>query len=204
MNRVQILHLNVGKRRNVQNSLLNDATIKDFQAITVVEPYVFANPDNNEPTIPQDHRWQIYRPTTLRADVPPRFTFRTAIWVNARCKATQIPVACSDTTAVLLDTRDAHLLLVASYEPRDGADKAEKEEAMGARIENIAEVRGKAEEEARGAIDLLICADWNRYHPLWGGPEVIQQRERAKEGEQVVSFMHLAGLQSLLAAGTPT
>jgi hypothetical protein len=31
---------------------------------------------------------------------------------------------------------DAHLLLVASYEPRDGADKAEKEEAMRVRIKN--------------------------------------------------------------------
>lgn len=119
-------------------------------------------------------------------------------------QGSQIPVACSDTTAVLLDTGDKHLLLVASYEPRDGADKAEKEEAMRARIENITEVRGRAEEEARGAIDFLICADWNRYHPLWGGPGVLQQRERAKEGEQIVSFMHQTGLQSLLAAGTPT
>lgn len=184
--------------------LLNDETIKDFQAITVVEPYIFANPDNNETTIPQDYRWQSFRPTTLRTDVLPRFTFRTAIWVNARCKATQIPVECSDTTAVILDTGDAHLLLVASYEPRDGAGKAEKEEAMRVRIENITEVRRKADEEVRGAMNMLICADWNRYHPLWGGPEVLQQRERAKEGEQIVSFMHQMGLQSLLMAGTPT
>lgn len=105
---------------------------------------------------------------------------------------------------MLLDTGAAHLLLVASYEPRDGANKAEKEEAMRARIENIAEVRGRVEEEVHGAIDFLICADWNRYHPLWGGPEVLQQRERVKEGEQIVSFMHRAGLQSLLTAGTPT
>lgn len=124
--------------------------------------------------------------------------------MNARCKATQIPVACPDTTAVLIDTGEAHILLVASYEPRDGVGKAEKEEAMRARIENITEVRGKAEEEVRGAIDFLICADWNRYHPLWGGPEVLQHRERAKEGEQIVSFMHQTGLRSLLAAGTPT
>lgn len=204
MNRVQILHLNVGKRRNVQNSLLNDATIKDFQAVAVVEPYIFANPENDEPTIPQDHRWQIYRPTTLRQDVLPRFAFRTAIWVNARCKATQIPAACSDTTAVLIDTGETHLLLVASYEPRDGVDKAGKEQAMRARIQSITEVRRKADEEVRGTIDFLICADWNRYHPLWGGPEVLQRSERAKEGEQIVSFMHQNGLRSLLAAGTPT
>ena len=202
--KVQILHLNVGKRRNVQNSLPNDETIKDFQAITVVEPYIFADPDNNQPTIPQDYRWQIFRPTTFKTDVLPRFAFRTAIWVNARCKSTQIPVECPDTTAVLLDTGDAHLLLVASYEPRDGAGKAEKEEAMRERIENITEARRRAEEEVRGAVNILVCADWNRYHPLWGGPEVLQQRERIKEGEQIVNFMHQMGLQSLLAAGTLT
>jgi hypothetical protein len=99
---------------------------------------------------------------------------------------------------------DAHILLVASYEPRDGADKAEKEEAIRGRMEKITEVRRKADEEVRGAMSILICADWNRYHPLWGGPEVLQQRERVKEGEQIVSFMHQMGLQSLLAAGTPT
>jgi hypothetical protein len=65
-------------------------------------------------------------------------------------------------------------------------------------------VRGRAEEEVRGAIDILICADWNRYHPLWGGPKVLKQREIIKEGEQIVSFMHQKGLQSLLAVGTPT
>jgi hypothetical protein len=56
MNRTQILHLNVGRGRLVQNSLLNDETIKDFQALCVVELYVFANPENGEPTIPQDFR----------------------------------------------------------------------------------------------------------------------------------------------------
>ena len=64
---------------------------------------------------------------------------------------------------------DAHLLLVASYEPRDGAGKAEKEEAMRLRTESITEARRRAEEEVRGAVNILICADRNRYHPLWGG-----------------------------------
>jgi len=60
MNKVQILHLNVGKRRNVQNSPLNDEICKDYGAITVVELYIFANPDDNQPTTPQDRRWQTF------------------------------------------------------------------------------------------------------------------------------------------------
>jgi hypothetical protein len=41
MNRVQIMHLNVGKRRTVQYGLLNDTIVKDFIALTVIEPYIF-------------------------------------------------------------------------------------------------------------------------------------------------------------------
>jgi hypothetical protein len=32
------MHLNAGRRRLVQHSVLNDTTIKDFDAIAVVEP----------------------------------------------------------------------------------------------------------------------------------------------------------------------
>lgn len=70
----------------------------------------------------------------------------------------------------------------------DGANKAEKEEAIKARMENTTEVKRQAEEEVRGAVDTLICAEWNRYHPLWGGSEVLQQKGRVKGGELIVSF----------------
>jgi hypothetical protein len=56
MNSIQILHLNVGKRRAAQNSLLNDKTLQDFSVIVVVEPYIFVKPEDNIPTIPQDYR----------------------------------------------------------------------------------------------------------------------------------------------------
>lgn len=79
--------------------------------------------------------------------------------MNARYKAIQILVECSDTIAVLLDIGDAYILLVVSYELRDGADKAEKEEAIRGRIEKIIEVRRKADKEVRGAISILIYTD---------------------------------------------
>jgi hypothetical protein len=40
MNRLRVLHLNIGKRPAVQQSLLNDDTLKDFDAMTVLEPYI--------------------------------------------------------------------------------------------------------------------------------------------------------------------
>jgi hypothetical protein len=57
MNRLQVMQLNVGKRRTVQHGLLNDEGIKDFDAIAVLEPYIFRHPQTNEPTIPADNRW---------------------------------------------------------------------------------------------------------------------------------------------------
>jgi hypothetical protein len=51
MNRVQVMHLNAGKRRAVQYGLLNDETIRDFTALAVVEPYIFQHPQIGVPTI---------------------------------------------------------------------------------------------------------------------------------------------------------
>ena len=49
--RLRIMYLNIGKRRLVQYSLLNNVTIKDFDAIAVVEPYVFQHPRTGALTI---------------------------------------------------------------------------------------------------------------------------------------------------------
>lgn len=75
---------------------------------------------------------------------------------------------------------------------------------MGARIQNIAKAKKKAEEETQRPLELLVCADWNRHHTLWGGPEALSQKSLLQEGEQIVSFMHEVSLQSLLKIGTPT
>jgi hypothetical protein len=96
-------------------------------------------------------------------------------------------------------------LLVSCYEPRDKNKKTESEESQRARIQNIREVKERAEEEeAQDPLDLLICADWNRYHTLWGRLEALVQGALVREGEQIVNFMHEASLQSLLEVRTPT
>ena len=51
MNKVQIMHLNAGKRRTFQYGLLNDETLKDYTTLAVVEPYIYQQPQTGEPTI---------------------------------------------------------------------------------------------------------------------------------------------------------
>jgi hypothetical protein len=95
-----------------------------------------------------------------------RHAFGSAVWVNAKCRATQISIERSDTTAILLHIGDTPLLLVSCYEPRDEDTKTESKESLRARIQNIREVRGRAEEEAQKPLELLIYADWNKNHTL--------------------------------------
>jgi hypothetical protein len=45
------LHLNVGKRKQVQQSLLNDETLRDFNVLATVEPYIYRHPHTGKPTV---------------------------------------------------------------------------------------------------------------------------------------------------------
>jgi hypothetical protein len=90
MARLRVLQLNVGKKLAVQQSLLNDDTLKDFDAMTVLEPYIFRHPRKGKPTIAQDHSWERFGQTTIRSDGHARHAFRATIWVNSWCRATQI------------------------------------------------------------------------------------------------------------------
>jgi hypothetical protein len=48
------MHLNIGKRRTVQYSLLNDEALKNYVTLVVLEPYIFKHPQIGEPTISPD------------------------------------------------------------------------------------------------------------------------------------------------------
>jgi hypothetical protein len=60
----------------------------------------------------------VFRPTTIRSDGHTRLAFRAAIWVNSRCRATQIAADSYDVAVVLIHLKDRKLLLVACYEVR--------------------------------------------------------------------------------------
>jgi hypothetical protein len=48
---LRVLHLNVGKRKQVQQSLLNDETLRDFDALATVEPYIYRHPHTGKATV---------------------------------------------------------------------------------------------------------------------------------------------------------
>lgn len=79
MSRLRILHLNVEKRPVVQYSLLNNNSLEDFDALVLVEPYIFWHPQTGLPTIAQGRRWEVFRRTSTRPDGHARHAFRAAI-----------------------------------------------------------------------------------------------------------------------------
>jgi hypothetical protein len=205
MNRVQVLHLNAGKRRPVQHSLLNDTTIKDFTALTVVEPYIFRHPQTGKPTIPQDRHWQIFEPTKMRQDGHARHAFRAAVWVNRQYQATSIPVDSYDIAAVLIRLHDRSLVVMACYKARKGGSEAERESDLAERLQEIKSAVLLAQQQAGDQpLDVLLGTDLNRHHELWGGHTVRMSTQRQNEGEPIIDYMQEAGLQSLLPTGTIT
>jgi hypothetical protein len=44
MHALKISHLNIGKRKQLQQSLLNDKGLEEYTALATVEPYVYRHP----------------------------------------------------------------------------------------------------------------------------------------------------------------
>ena len=60
---MQILQLNIQKRREVQHSVLNDAGLKEYTALIISEPYVFET-DGKVRTSPIGHQsWTAILPS---------------------------------------------------------------------------------------------------------------------------------------------
>jgi hypothetical protein len=53
-------------------------------------------------------------------------------------------------------------------------------------------------------VDLLLCADYNRHHGLWGGAQVFGEAGRNNEAEAIIDLMQENALTSLLPSRTVT
>ena len=124
---LHVLHLNVGKRKEVQQSLLNDETLKDFDALATVEPYIYKHPHTGRPTVTPQVSWQMFTPSIERSDGMPRHAFRSLIWVNSHCKAQAVPVDSYDITAVSIQAERGSVLLISAYDARDGRNEGLRE-----------------------------------------------------------------------------
>jgi hypothetical protein len=146
---LRVLHLNVGKRKQVQQSLLNDETLKDFDALAIVELYIYRHLQTGKPTVTPHASWQMFTPSVERTNRMPRHAFRSLIWVNRRYKAQAVPVDYYDITAVSIRTKGGSILLISAYDPRAVRDESQRETQLAHKIGLVEDTIKKVREEAK-------------------------------------------------------
>lgn len=202
---LKVLLLNVGKRRQVQLSFLNDEKVKDFAALATVEPYIYRDPTTDKATVTPSAHWHMIKPSIERDDRHQRHSFRALLWVNKRLRTRQVPILSYDIAAAEIRTSAGHVLLCAVYDPKDGADVQIRQQEVEDRLQAIERAwKAFQDEHGEDRTSLLIAADLNRHHPLWGGPQVTRIPHYNNDGEEVISFIVENALRSLLPAGTIT
>ena len=87
--------------------------------------------------------------------------------MNSRYKATQIPADSYDVAAELVQLKERQLLLIACYKARVADIEAERERDLEVVLQTVeATIRKAQQQTGTGQLEVLICADLNRYHVL--------------------------------------
>ena len=198
---IGILQANVGRRREVQLSLLNDDSIQDFELILITEPNIMDI--DGKPVVHQYAQWAIIKPTLVRDDTVIH-SFRSLIYINKKAQFRQVSIPSSDITAGILKTATQRILVASVYVPRDPAVAHEH---------NVTELTyrlrliSSAWEEAKGKwgadVQLLVAGDFNRHDQLWGGDSVASSFQHG-EGTPILEWMGDLGMNSMLPRGTKT
>jgi hypothetical protein len=48
----KVLHMNIGKRKTAHKTLFCDESLADFDALSVIEPYIYEDLDTSDPAFP--------------------------------------------------------------------------------------------------------------------------------------------------------
>jgi hypothetical protein len=208
LDQLKILHYNMGKRKLVHWSVLNDGELEHFDAIAILEPYIYKDLADDKPTQGNHRNWNIYLPTTQRTGGHIRHSYRAAIWVNRTVQAQRIPIDSYDMVAVIITGKQRRMLLIAAYDPGMGVipiGQAEGDFGHKMRLigETIEEARTR-ERQHRVRCGVLVCTDFNRHHPLWGGDQTRYTATELNRAEPVINMALSYGLRSALPAGEIT
>lgn len=190
---MKILQMNVQKRRNVQQSMMNDKSLKDCTALVVSEPYVF-EVDGKASTSPMGHQG-------LTAILPSgrhggRWGIRSMLWVRRDVEFEQVAVPSADLTVALLRLPDRSVLVASVYVEWGNVA------ALDRTTELLTEAIHSAQRRSGPRLDLVIAGDFNRHDQLWGGDEVLPHRQGG--ADPIIDLMGEWGLESLLPRGTKT
>jgi endonuclease/exonuclease/phosphatase family metal-dependent hydrolase len=185
--------LNVGKRQEVQLSLLNDEDLRNYAALMISEPHAWPTEEGELVTVPRYHaNWEKMIPLTRK---PERWQIRSMLWIRKDITAEQVPVDSSDITAALLSLPGREILLLSVYIPCQDTDALEE-------AANHIRQATQSVQQRRGPVEVILAGDFNRHDTLWGGDGVCPYRQG--EAEPLIELAEELRLQSLLPKGTVT
>jgi len=125
---LNLLCYNLGKRKQVQWSLMNDEKLQEYQEILQVEPYIYEDPQTHIPAVGSHRQWQQLTPSIRREDGHIRHSFRAMIWINETTTFTAIAIQSYDIAAAVINPTSLPTLLVAAYDPH-GSDTTTRKES---------------------------------------------------------------------------
>ena len=190
---LRILQLNVQKREPVQQSLMNDETLKDYGVLAVSEPYARLV-DDKVVTSPMWHNnWTKMIPTQKH---DARWPIRSMLWVRSAIEAEQLAVPSADLTAAVLRLPERGILDVSVYVQGNNAQMlVSAVESLHGLIQSFRDGTGRR-------TDVVLAGDFNRHDLLWTSDDVSAGRQG--EAEPIIDLMNEHGLHSLLPRGTRT
>jgi len=184
---MQILQLNVQKRREVQHSVMNDASLKGYTALAISEPYVFEM-EGKVRTSPMGHQsWTAILPSQRHDG---RWAVRSMLWVRKVIECEQVNVQSADLKVVLLRLPDRSVLLASVYV--EGANAA----ALFETLRLLDDVISTVQRRSGPRVDVVVAGNLNRHDQLWGGDGVLPTRQG--EADPIIDFMNRRKLESLL------
>jgi hypothetical protein len=204
----KVLHVNIAKRKMAHWSLFCDESLASFDALAVVEPYIYEDLNTREPAFPVERNWQLFVPN-VRHEGEVRYAYRAAMWVNKRHAAQQVAVPSDDMVAVTIPTNHGAAFIVSAYDVKSTDGQLANEEQLGSKLRTIkVTYDGLKSPTLRNGggtqVDLLLCADLSRHHELWRGAQAFGETGRNDEAERIIEFMQENAPTSLLHSGTVT
>jgi hypothetical protein len=164
---MKFLQLNLQKQRNVQHSVMNDASLKEHAALIISEPYVIEM-EGKVRTSPRGHQsWTAILPSERHSL---RWAVRSILWVRKDMECEQVSVPSADLTVVLLRLPDRSVLLASVYV--EGANAA----ALSETVMLLDTAISTARRRGGPRLDIVVAGDFNRHDQLWGD-EVLPSRQ---------------------------
>ncbi|KAM4061064.1 reverse transcriptase (RNA-dependent DNA polymerase) [Hirsutella rhossiliensis] len=178
--------LNAHKSDVVQQSLMNDAGLKDFAVLALSEPYARVI-DGEVVTSPMGHHnWTKMIPTCARDGLWP---IRSMLWIRSDLEAEQVPVPSADLTAVVLRLEE-EVMVVSVYV------QGKNDEALTSAMELLRDLIDRFRDGTGNRTDVVLAGDFNRHDLLWGGDEVADEESTidlvlasAELADEVISCM---------------